>query len=261
VVGGAAVVGFWRAIPPDDGTIALTDIAGSTGAQSELAGNSGEKIRPPTPIGTAFPTGGVTPPSTSTMDGRHRVPARWRPKPPVPSQRSVVPGRRTAAPTTPAGLTTSTAPHSITLTAQTPDSTVPTTSASGNSSFVDQVVTLTNQQRAAQGCSALAVNATLTSVAQAHSVDMSRRNFFDHVNPDGESPFDRMSAAGYRYRLAAENIAAGQRTPQEVVTGWMNSAGHRANILNCGLTQIGVGYATGGSYGIYWTQDFGTPLG
>ena len=126
-------------------------------------------------------------------------------------------------------------------------------------SFADQVVTLTNAQRAGAGCPALTVDATLTSVAQAHSQDMAVRRYFDHNSPDGRSPFDRMTAAGYQFRAAAENIAAGQRTPQEVVTAWMNSAGHRANILNCGLTQIGVGYATGGSYGSYWTQDFGTP--
>ena len=80
-------------------------------------------------------------------------------------------------------------------------------------------------------------------------------------SPDGRTPFDRMTAAGYRYSTAAENIAAGQRTPQDVMTAWMNSPGHRANILNCALRQIGVGYATGSSsqYGVYWTQDFGTP--
>jgi uncharacterized protein YkwD len=122
-----------------------------------------------------------------------------------------------------------------------------------------QVVALTNTQRRAQGCPPLAVNSTLTSLARAHSRDMAARGFFDHVNPDGRSPSDRMIAAGYRYRMAAENIAAGQRTPREVVTAWMNSPGHRANILNCSLRQIGVGYATGGPYGSYWTQDFGTP--
>ena len=75
--------------------------------------------------------------------------------------------------------------------------------------------------------------------------------------PDGEQVWDRARTVGYPYRKVAENIAAGQRTPQDVVTSWMNSSGHRANILNCNLTEIGVGYATGGSYGRYWTQNFG----
>jgi uncharacterized protein YkwD len=88
---------------------------------------------------------------------------------------------------------------------------------------------------------------------------MATRNYFDHATPEGKSPFDRMTAAGYVFRAAAENIAAGQRTPESVVQAWMNSAGHRANILNCSLREIGVGVANGGSFGIYWTQDFGTP--
>jgi uncharacterized protein YkwD len=120
-------------------------------------------------------------------------------------------------------------------------------------------VTLTNAERASAGCPALTVNGTLTSIALAHSKDMAARNYFDHASPEGKSPFDRMTDAGYAFRAAAENIAAGQRTPEDVVRAWMNSAGHRANILNCGLRQIGVGYATGGRFGTYWTQDFGTP--
>jgi uncharacterized protein YkwD len=124
---------------------------------------------------------------------------------------------------------------------------------------VEQVIALTNQQRVANKCQPLVANATLNRVAQAHSADMAARAFFDHVNPDGKSPFQRMTDAGYHYRMAAENIAAGYSTPQQVVDGWMNSAGHRANIVNCGLTEIGVGYATGGPMRTYWTQDFGTP--
>ncbi len=88
---------------------------------------------------------------------------------------------------------------------------------------------------------------------------MAAKNYFSHTGLDGRSPFDRMRDAGYSYSSAAENIAAGQPTPAAVVNGWMNSEGHRANILNCKLTQIGVGVARGGSYGIYWTQVFGTP--
>jgi uncharacterized protein YkwD len=122
------------------------------------------------------------------------------------------------------------------------------------------VVTLTNAERAKVGCGALTVDATLTSVAQAHSADMAAHNYFDHNSQDGRSPFDRITAAGYKFSTAAENIAAGQRTPQDVMTGWMNSPGHKANILNCALHEIGVGYATSSSstYGAYWTQDFGT---
>ena len=81
------------------------------------------------------------------------------------------------------------------------------------------------------------------------------RNFFDHYNPDSASPFDRMKAAGIRYTMAAENIAAGYPSPESVVEGWMNSPGHRANILS-GNKYLGVGLALGGGYGYYWTQCF-----
>ncbi len=129
----------------------------------------------------------------------------------------------------------------------------------GQDSFAYQVLELTNQQRINAGLSPLAWSEELAAVAAAHSRDMALRGFFDHTNPDGLSPFDRMKQAGLSYRRAAENIAAGQRTPEEVVNGWMNSAGHRANILNPQLTHLGVGYYAGGSYGTYWTQCFMTP--
>jgi uncharacterized protein YkwD len=139
-----------------------------------------------------------------------------------------------------------------------PRTTVPG-SATGLSPLATEVLRLTNEQRAANGCRPLAGDATLTAVAQAHSADMAAHDYFSHDSLSGQSPFDRMDAAGYRYTAAAENIAAGQPTPASVVTAWMNSAGHRANILNCDYREIGIGYATGGSYGTYWTQDFGTP--
>jgi uncharacterized protein YkwD len=143
-----------------------------------------------------------------------------------------------------------------------PNPPAPSTAAPAPSGGVTtRVVTLTNAERAKAGCGPLTVDATLTAVAQAHSQDMATHNYFDHNSQDGRTPFDRMTAAGYRYSTAAENIAAGQRTPQDVMTAWMNSPGHRANIVNCALKEIGVGYATGSSsqYGVYWTQDFGTP--
>jgi len=122
-----------------------------------------------------------------------------------------------------------------------------------------QVVDLTNAERAKAGCPPLAVDPRLTVAAQAHSSDMASADYFSHDSRDGRTPFQRVASAGYAFSVAAENIAAGQRTPRDVTTGWMNSPGHRANILNCSLVHIGVGYATGGAYGTYWTQDFGTP--
>ena len=131
--------------------------------------------------------------------------------------------------------------------------------SSAKTSFQSQVIKLTNKERAKVGCKALKSNTALKTAAQKHSVDMAKKDYFSHTGKDGRSPFDRMTDAGYAYSAAAENIAAGQRTPADVVKGWMNSAGHKANILNCTYTEIGVGYAKGGSYGTYWTQDFGKP--
>ena len=116
-----------------------------------------------------------------------------------------------------------------------------------------QVLALVNAERAAAGCGALSADSGLASVARAHSADMRDRGFFDHVNLDGLDPFDRAERAGISAR--AENIAYGQADAAEVMTAWMNSSGHRANILNCSLTRLGVGVAEGAG-GPWWTQLF-----
>ncbi|TKJ35656.1 CAP domain-containing protein [Blastococcus sp. CCUG 61487] len=118
----------------------------------------------------------------------------------------------------------------------------------------DQVLALVNQARASAGCGPVSADAGLASVAAAHSADMRDRGFFDHVNLAGQDPFDRARAAGVVAR--AENIARGQADAAAVMDSWMNSPGHRANILDCGLTRLGVGIADGGG-GPWWTQLFG----
>ncbi|TDC68078.1 hypothetical protein E1200_12765 [Actinomadura sp. GC306] len=119
-----------------------------------------------------------------------------------------------------------------------------------------QVIALVNKERAKQGCRAVTADPLLTRAAQAHSADMKRRGFFDHTNPDGKDPGDRITATGYRWSTYGENIAKGQPTAASVMKAWMNSPGHRANILNCRFAEIGVGLVTSG--GPYWTQNFGT---
>jgi uncharacterized protein YkwD len=133
-----------------------------------------------------------------------------------------------------------------------------TVTATSVGSSEQQVFALTNTQRIAAGCPALVWNDTLAAVARAHSADMAANNYFDHNNQAGLTPAQRVLAAGYSYTYTAENIAAGQPTASDAMTSWMNSAGHKANIINCDLHELGVGFATGGSYGTYWTQDFGT---
>ncbi|MDN3024343.1 CAP domain-containing protein [Streptomyces sp. S.PB5] len=120
-----------------------------------------------------------------------------------------------------------------------------------------EVVDLTNGERARHGLPPLAVDPHLTTAAQAHSADMIARSFYSHTSPDGSRPWDRAAAAGARRRSIGENIACGQRSAAEVVEGWMNSPGHRANILKPDFTHIGIGFAGGGPAGTYWTQLFG----
>ena len=127
----------------------------------------------------------------------------------------------------------------------------PSPAASGSQTA--QVVALTNQDRARAGCAALRVDPRLTAAAQGHSADMAANGYFAHDGLDGSSFADRIEARGYP-SPGGENIAQGQPDARAVVTAWLNSPGHRANIENCSFTAIGVGLAGADRY---WTQDFG----
>ena len=115
------------------------------------------------------------------------------------------------------------------------------------------VLTLTNAERQKAGLKPLQMDDKLMKTARAKSADMASKNYFSHTSPTYGSPFDQMKANGITYRAAAENIAMGQRSAEEVVKGWMNSPGHRQNILTPGFTHIGIGYDAKGNY---WTQQF-----
>ncbi|HET7627231.1 MAG TPA: LysM peptidoglycan-binding domain-containing protein [Bacillales bacterium] len=139
---------------------------------------------------------------------------------------------------------------------------IPQGSSSGESdsytlnAYEQKVVELTNKERTSRGLPALKVSAKLSKMARIKAADMRDNHYFSHTSPTYGSPFEMMKKFGISYTYAGENIAAGQPTPQEVVNAWMNSSGHRANILNSHYTYIGVGYVKGGSYGSYWTQEF-----
>jgi uncharacterized protein YkwD len=117
------------------------------------------------------------------------------------------------------------------------------------------VLSLVNEERAKVGCSPVRANAALADLAGDFSADMAARDFFDHTDPDGLSPWDRAAQAGVE-SLGGENIARGQADAAAVMTSWMNSDGHRANILNCDYKTLGVGVHMGAG-GPWWTQDFG----
>ena len=119
--------------------------------------------------------------------------------------------------------------------------------------FENEVIRLVNEQRVQNGLKPLTANWELSRVARFKSQDMVDNRYFSHTSPTYGSPFQMIRAFGLSFRTAGENIAYGQRTPQSVVNAWMNSSGHRANILNASYTQIGVGYV---AQGHYWTQMF-----
>lgn len=122
-----------------------------------------------------------------------------------------------------------------------------------NGSFKQEVVRLTNKARKNNGLPPLKISEDVMNVAQKKSQDMAKHEYFSHTSPTYGSPFDMLKQFGVEYRTAAENIAAGQQTPEKVVNGWLNSSGHRKNIMNKNLTHIGVGFAEDGQY---WTQMF-----
>ncbi|MFE7461237.1 sigma-70 family RNA polymerase sigma factor [Streptomyces sp. NPDC057554] len=119
-----------------------------------------------------------------------------------------------------------------------------------------QVLQIVNAERAKEGCGPVASNDLLATAAQRHSADMASRDYFSHTSLDGTSPGDRITAAGYRWSTYGENIAKGQRTAADVMQAWMDSPGHRANILNCSFKEMGIGKVDSGG-GPVWTQKFG----
>ena len=133
-----------------------------------------------------------------------------------------------------------------------------------SSSFINEVIDLLNGERAQVGLDPLTKDPLLSQAAQLHSESMADNDFFSHTGADGSTFSEHIQDTGYQYSMAGENIAAGYSTPEDVVEAWMNSSGHRANILNQNFKEVGVGYNflandTGAvNYFHYWTVDFAT---
>ena len=123
-------------------------------------------------------------------------------------------------------------------------------------SMTSQVVTLVNKERASNGLQSLASDSQLAKLAQMKAEDMAKNGYFSHISPTYGSAFDMMKTYGVSYKTAGENIAKGQKTAQSVMNGWMNSSGHRANILKSDYTKIGVGYAKASDGTTCWVQIF-----
>jgi serralysin len=133
-----------------------------------------------------------------------------------------------------------------------------------NETFVNRVLELTNQYRIQNGLNALKLNEELTVTAELHSIDMATNDYMEHYGLDGSTPWGRAALVGYDSKYMSENLAGGQRTPEAVVQAWINSPGHRANLLGANYTEMGVGYYTPDedtgdhNYWHYWTQLFGS---
>lgn len=123
-------------------------------------------------------------------------------------------------------------------------------------SMTSQVVTLVNKERASNGLQPVASDSQLAKLAQMKAEDMAKNGYFSHTSPTYGSAFDMMKTYGVSYKTAGENIAKGQKTAEAVMNGWMNSSGHRANILKSDYTKIGVGYAKASDGTTYWVQIF-----
>ena len=173
--------------------------------------------------------------------------------PNVPSKPESTPNNPS---TTPQQKPESTPSTPSTTPEQKPESTPEQKPSTDFSSYQQQVLDLVNAERTKRGISALTLDSNLSSVATKKSQDMVNKNYFDHTSPTYGSPFDMMKQFGISYRTAGENIAKGQKTPQEVVTAWMNSEGHRKNILNPNFTNLGVGITKDSKGTTYWTQMF-----
>ncbi|TCZ75342.1 hypothetical protein E0485_17740 [Paenibacillus albiflavus] len=141
--------------------------------------------------------------------------------------------------------------HSPQPPSQTPSQTPNPGQSADSSQFAQQVLDLVNQERSKAGLQPLTMNSALSKMAMDKAQDMINNNYFDHQSPTYGSPFDMMRSYGINYSTAGENIAKGQSSPTEVMNAWMNSPGHRANILGSGFTQIGIAY-----YNRAWVQEF-----
>lgn len=223
-------------------------VGGPGNAASEQGGASGSADTPSTPGSPA--TGGR----------QSTAPVSPAPSAPASAPTSQAPAPAKPAPSKPAAdPKPDPKPSESQTKAPAPEPKAPQTSApvdgSARAVAETEVLRLVNVERAKVGCTPVAANSALTGLAEAFSGDMAARDFFDHTDPDGATPWDRAAKAGIT-GLGGENIARGQSDAAAVMEAWMNSPGHRANILNCDFKTLGVGVHTAPG-GPWWTQDFG----
>ncbi|MFI7010555.1 CAP domain-containing protein [Streptomyces sp. NPDC050145] len=227
--------------------------AGSSPSVEAQGGTDGALVER-SPSSASRDTERATPSKATPSKGAPSPSAPSKSASPTPSRtpsKKAEPSRTpSAAPSTKSASPSTSAPER-----RTPVPAVPAPAKTAVPSAAAQVVTLVNQERAKVGCSPVTSDSGLAALASDFSSDMAARDFFDHTDPDGATPWDRAKEAGIT-DLGGENIARGQADAQSVMDAWMSSAGHKANILNCDFKTIGVGVHFGAG-GPWWTQDFG----
>ncbi|GAB7109862.1 hypothetical protein JCM4814A_81770 [Streptomyces phaeofaciens JCM 4814] len=270
-MGAVAVPSAAMACMGDAGAEAVTATSSghwTDGRKTSWDGHRWWDVRTAKQAATASPSASPTtsPGTAAPAPKKPKAPARKKPK--LPASKTITPPvRKTASPPAPTRATvapkpTAASPSTTTAapkpTAASPSTTTaaPKPTAAGTATpAVARVVALVNSERAKVGCSPVTLNAKLSQAAQAHSADMASHNTMSHTGSDGSDPGQRITRAGYLWSTYGENVAYGYSTPEQVMAGWMASAGHKRNILDCGFKEIGVGVAQPGNY---WTQDFGT---
>ncbi|MBD0740952.1 CAP domain-containing protein [Streptomyces sp. CBMA152] len=195
---------------------------------------------PAAPLSSPSPTHSATPSKSASAKPKpsHTAPA------PHPAQTHTTP--------------TTTTGHTDSGTSRTSPVSQPGSAVTGTAAqYVQQVIALANTERAKAGCSPFKADSRLNSSAQEHADDMAARNYYEHDTPEGKNAGDRMTAAGYDWHKWGENIHRGPKSPEAAMHDWMNSPGHRANILDCGFKDIGVGVNLSDN-GPWWVQNFGS---
>lgn len=220
-------------MPPGPDPTSASGGAPAAGGGPGMAGGDGMAA---SALPAGFPSAGPTPNAPAT-----RAPAPAQTKTGAP----VAPPRSTASPTPRRTQSTATS--------------APARSATASPALppAQEVITLVNQERAAARCDPLTVDGKLTTAAQLHSEDQAAHQNMSHTGSDGSSLQERIDRVDYQWRIIGENVAYGQTTPAQVMSDWMNSDGHRENILNCQFEDIGVGVARDADGRLAWTQDFG----
>ncbi|MDV5148626.1 CAP domain-containing protein [Streptomyces sp. SBC-4] len=222
----------------------------SPSASASKSASAGKTASPSAaPSTSAKPSPKPTPPKSTPPKS---TPSKPTPSKPPSSAKPVTPK---AAPTTKPVTTKPAVPRPAPTTEAPVETSAAPSTADRDEAAEAEVLRLVNVERANVGCTPVRADAQLAALAGAFSADMAERGFFDHTDPDGATPWARAEQAGVS-SLGGENIARGQADAAAVMDSWMNSDGHRANILNCDFTTLGVGVQFGDG-GPWWTQDFG----